>query len=577
MNVNMRATSLLLGLVAILGLAAIPWPVESDSLQSALARDQLAPGYVWRVATRASLTLLPRPTLRLTLPELRDGAGHTALRARKAVISLAPGPLLFGHFVASSTQLIDADVNFDTDALAARLSDAAGLRALARGRLELVRARIAWSDASGARSGRLLNVDGWIDWPGADRPATYRLSGLWRDQVLHAEGAIDAPGQLLAGQPSQASIAFASPPLDFAFSGQSQAGAEPRLSGDLQLALRDPDLAWALLGDAATPPPTKPFDLRGQIEANLTDVQLSQASLHIGTQPIDGSLHLRRREGRWKASGTLAADRLDMASLVGPPPALLDAYGLWRAELTLPRPYEPLDLDLRVSAADIIWGDAEASDVAATLTQERGALQVNLVEAKAYEGIATGALSLSGCDTTCRAHVALSLTGARLDPLQAALGLKLGLSGHGSLDFDLGAAGATLGEAMQSVAGTLDFDMQDGSIAGLNLEEALRRSQRRPVDPARDMAAGESHFTEARLALVFRDGLGEIAQGRIDSPAAVAEAEGVIDLLHREIRAKLSARQVGPEGAPSPDAARLGISISGPWALPNLTTLPGVN
>ena len=574
MRVNVKAAALLLGLVALLVLAALPWPVDRDMLQSELTRETPAAGFSWRVATRASLTLLPRPTLRLTLPEMLDRDGNVALHARKAVIALSIGPLLFGHFVAASTRLIDADITLDPDALAARLTEPGAMRALARGRLELVRGRIAWRRASSGQSGMLQNVDGWIDWPGAERPASYRLSGLWQDQVVSSEGEIDAPDKLLAGATSKAHVAFKSPPLDFDISGPWRAAPTPEISGDLRIALRDPAAAAALAGLTEAPPLLKPLQLQGEMEAGPSELSLSQASFLLGSQALEGSLQLRLREGRWKASGTLAMDRLDVAALVGPPPPLVDSYGLWRSDLPLPRPYEPLDLDLRLSANDVTWGAAEASAVAATLTQEHGALQVDMVEAQAYEGVATGALSMSGCEATCRTHATFSLTGARFDPLLAALGLKAGLSGHGSFGFDLDAAGGTLCEALRTVGGTADVSVLDGSIAGLNLEEALRRSQRRTVDPARDMAAGDSHFTEARLEVVFKDGLGEIAQGRLDSPAAVAEAEGVIDLIHREVRARVAARQVGPEGAPSPDAARLNLSISGPWAQPNLTTLP---
>ena len=135
-----------------------------------------------------------------------DRDGNVALHARKAVIALSIGPLLFGHFVAASTRLIDADITLDPDALAARLTEPGAMRALARGRLELVRGRIAWRRASSGQSGMLQNVDGWIDWPGAERPASYRLSGLWQDQVVSSEGEIEAPRELFADQHAVATL-----------------------------------------------------------------------------------------------------------------------------------------------------------------------------------------------------------------------------------------------------------------------------------------------------------------------------------------------------------------------------------
>jgi hypothetical protein len=55
----------------------------------------------------------------------------------------------------------------------------------------------------------------------------------------------------------------------------------------------------------------------------------------------------------------------------------------------------------------------------------------------------------------------------------------------------------------------------------------------------------------------------------------VLAIEGAIDIAAREFRTRLVATQADAQGAPSTDAARLTIMLSGPWSAPTVAALPG--
>ena len=49
----------------------------------------------------------------------------------------------------------------------------------------------------------------------------------------------------------------------------------------------------------------------------------------------------------------------------------------------------------------------------------------------------------------------------------------------------------------------------------------------------------------------------------------------MIDIANRAWQAQARAVQTDSQGAPSPDAARLTIILSGPWSAPNVSVAPG--
>ncbi len=110
---------------------------------------------------------------------------------------------------------------------------------------------------------------------------------------------------------------------------------------------------------------------------------------------------------------------------------------------------------------------------AAELRAASGTLSVEPLTAQLYGGSLSGGLSLSAGEAP-KLAVRQKLTGVQLDALLADLtGSEARLSGKGNLLFDLNAQGASLSALRQSLTGTASLALTRGTLAGVQLGEAL--------------------------------------------------------------------------------------------------------
>ena len=110
---------------------------------------------------------------------------------------------------------------------------------------------------------------------------------------------------------------------------------------------------------------------------------------------------------------------------------------------------------------------------AAEMRAASGTLSVEPIAAQLYGGSLSGGLSLSAGETP-KLAVRQKLSGVQIDALLADLtGSEARLSGKGQLLFDLNAQGATLPALRQSLTGTASLALTRGTLAGVQLGEAL--------------------------------------------------------------------------------------------------------
>jgi AsmA protein len=115
----------------------------------------------------------------------------------------------------------------------------------------------------------------------------------------------------------------------------------------------------------------------------------------------------------------------------------------------------------------------QASQFSAELRAASGTLSVEPITAQLYGGNLQAGLTLSAGEAPLLS-VRQKLTGVQIDTLLADLsGGESHLSGKGNLVFDLSAQGATLQTLRQSLTGTASLALTRGTLAGVDLPEAL--------------------------------------------------------------------------------------------------------
>ena len=577
MRVSVKWAGVGLGLAVAFSAGAYPWPIARDSVAT-LMNSALAPfgGLKW-ASGEAYLTLLPWPTLQLVGVDIVDGAGKNKISATSAEVALRLQPLAHGRFAPRGAKLLNPTAVIDLDAPGGGAPEPLapvlmlGLIEIHGGVVKIVSARRHFDTL-------VEIVDGRLNWADVVHPLSFSLSGVWRGQPVAVAGALEAPLMIVQGQGSGASLEITSPPIDLAFSGRWSPGGRDEFDGDFTARLRSLDELDRWLGVALAPPPVAAQDvvLQAKAEGDLDAFALSEARLVIGGQELDGSLNFARADGKLAASGTLAAESLDLGALLGPFPAPLDAQGQWSDKPFLPAPSDTLDLDLRVSATHTTWGGHAMEDAALGLVQREGSLTAKLLEAVAYQGALTGEISVRRVGDGCETKASLSLDNADIGALLGDWGVT-SYSGRGKFEATLQASGGSPAQIVASARGGAKIDLESGIVTGLNFEEALRRSQRRPLDLARDLMTGQTKFDSAQARLDVSNGVARIAEARTQGPGASLEVQGAIDFAAREWNARIVATQASGVGAPSIDAARLTISVLGPWAAPILSAVVGTD
>jgi len=569
---------------SILALAACGfarWPLSAtkvgDSLNAAFGA---SPRLHWSAPEAATFSVLPWPSLRIVDARLDDAGGVNLLSAPTARLDLSLLELARGRFIPTRAILVSPTVTLHVDrapfavagaALATPASVAGALAPLTSLSLSNGFLRVV-----GLRPGLdtlLANVQGRLDGLTAGNQLRFNLSAEWRNAPFAIAGALSDPEAAAKGAPSRFEFALDSPRAKFAFEGALALGERPSAEGDMSVSI--PSIAaLATLLNAAPPPILAANDIAvsGKVKAAPDALTLGDATVTSAEQTVVGAIEIARLGDRPAVSGTLAAETLALEPLLGPPQRLFDPSGGWSAKPFALTPPEAFDLDLRLSAGRLNVYGRKLADAAASLIIKDGKVSMTLIDASAYGGRLNGEATLGCVGQDLKLSARGQLTDADLGAALADFGRPIA-NGSGAARFSVETSGVSPFAAVAALTGTAALEAADGGIAGVNLEEALRRSQRRPVDIPRDMRLGGTAFDKLAVSVTLDNGRARIERGAMMSGGVSAQMEGLIDLVAQSWALRLNAVQTDAAGEESQNAAHLALDIDGPWAAPQIRAI----
>src|SRR6185437_5013899 len=221
------------------------------------------------------------------------------------------------------------------------------------------------------------------------------------------------------------------------------------------------------------------------------------------------------------------------------------------------------DLDIRLSAAKVTIGPSKLGRTAIGANLRNGALALSVGEAQIYGGIAKGSFRLSRIDADADVKAQFQLTDVDLQACASELFGVNKLSGRGNLGLSLAASGSSPFALAQSLDGTATLTGHDGAIAGFNVEQLLRRLERRPLSGAGNFRSGSTPYDSMTIALKFAEGIATTEDVRIESPATRLTLTGTASVPAREYDLKGVASLTAPaSGAPG---FELPFVVQGPW------------
>jgi AsmA protein len=579
-----RPVAWALSLALIVALAAcgfMRWPLSAgkvgDSLNAAFGP---SPRLHWSAPEAASFSLLPWPSVSIANARLDDAYGVNLLSAPQARLNLSPMELLRGRFIPTGAILVSPTITVDIDrppfagatgelpgpaSVAGALAPLTSL-SLSNGVLRLVSVE--------RRIDTLIdNVRGRIDGLTIGDQLRFNVSAVWRSTPVTVAGALNDPEAAAKGAPSQLVFALDSPLTKLAFGGALALGDKPSAEGDLTTSIPSITALTSFLD--VKPPPILAADdiaITAKIKAASDSVTLGDATLTSAGQKLEGALAIGAAGGRPAVSGTLAAETLALKPLLGPPERVFDPSGGWSAKPFAFAPPRTFDLDLRLSAAHLDLYGQMLADAAASVIVQDGKIDMSLIDSAAYGGRLHGEAAVVFVGQDLKVSTRGELVDADLGAVMADLGLPL-MTGSGKAQFALEAFGDSPAAVIASLTGTASLDAADGSIGGVNLEEALRRTRNRPIDVGRDMRVGGTAFDKLDVSFALDQGRARVERGVMTSHSVTAELSGLIELGARNAALRLNAVQTDAAGEQSQQAAHLTLDISGPWSGPTMRAI----
>ena len=563
----------LLGL-AIVGLIAVSWLINRDALRNAVeAQIRAVTGLDLTVAGAIDVSVFPGSYVSFHDVGLKGGAAaDPALHVDVLTANLRLLPLLMQRFEIADVMMLrptirvvrsaDGDSNWTPfiQTIVRTMKPGADNQ-VSFSEIRIQDGLLTYEDAANHASEKLDDIDLSLAWPSISRSFAVTGQFDWRGQRV--DGAIGFSDFVaaLSGDRSGLKTRLASAPLKLAFDGTVANRTSAMMEGTLTI--DSPSLRNALQWTGQTPPGGGGFG-RFALKARANVVGGSIALTNVNVE-LDGNVAegvmTYANNGRQTLQATLAADTLDFTPYISTFRLLASGARDWNRQMFDLNALSTTDLDMRLSAAKVTVGPTKLGRTAFGANLRGGALALSVGEAQVYGGVARGSFGVARSDTV--ADVKAQFQFLDVD-LQACAGELFGisrLSGRGNLNVSVVASGSSPFGLMQSLDGTATLTGHDGAIAGFNVEQLLRRLERRPLSGAGNFRNGSTPYTNLTVALKFADGIATTEDVKLESPTARVTVTGTASVPSREYDLKGTASLVA-NGTSSFD---LPFVIQGPW------------
>jgi AsmA protein len=425
-------------------------------------------------------------------------------------------------------------------------------------------------------SERVTDIDMSLAWPAISKSfaATGRVN--WRDEPVDIGVTFGDFAATLRGERTGLKVRLAGAPMKFAFDGTMS--ARPTLKVDGVLAADAASLrrviAWT--GQKALPVGGfERFALKAQTNVVGGTIALTAANLEIDGNPAEGVLTFAT-DGRQTLQGTLAADAIDLTPYLSTIRLLTDSEREWSRRPISLDGFSDFELDLRLSAAKITIGTAKLGRTAIATNLRAGKLTLTVGESRAFGGVIKGSLGLASAEHGAEFKSQLQFTDIDLEPtLSELFGLKR-LEGKGDLAFVVEGTGRNVLALTRTLNGTATLTGRQGALTGLNLEQLLRRLERRPLSGGSEFRSGRTPFDKLIVALKITDGTASVESTTLENATVKLALAGQASIPARDLDLKGIATLVGPPATDGRAPFELPFVVQGPWDDPLMLPDPEI-
>jgi AsmA protein len=567
------AAILAAGFVTLVGLSIlIPATSVRDAVQSEI---HAVTGLDPMLGDDISLSLFPSGAVtfhHVLLGENRSS--QPAVVADELTARLRYFPLLAGHIEIADVTLVRPTINVTfaangqsnwsglIDSLSRALAPNADHRTASFSEIGIQDGTIVVHDVAKNATERLEHAEFEVAWPSISRSFGANGHFVWNDQSVEASLTLSDFLAALTGDRSGLKLRVSGAPLQLAFDGW--ASAQPTLKIEGALGVDAPSLRDALSWTGNKKLPFGGFGrftLRAQSDIGGGVVALSNVNVEVDGNAAEGALTLST-DNHHLVQGTLAADALDLTPYISGVRLLARNQRNWDALPIALDGFGDINLDLRLSAASIKLANVQLGRTAVAANMHNGKLDLTVGEAQAFSGTVRGTLGFNAAESGIGVSSHLQFSGVDLnDCLGQVFGVHK-LAGRGNLALNVEGAGASVMGVTRALNGTASLTAHSGALTGINIEELLRRLQRRPLSGSGDFRSGSTPFDELAINLKIDKGTVAVDDMHIDGPAVKLAIGGQASVPTRDLDLKGVATLVASTNA---DEFDLPFVVQGPW------------
>jgi AsmA protein len=299
-------------------------------------------------------------------------------------------------------------------------------------------------------------------------------------------------------------------------------------------------------------------------------VALSQVNVEIDGNVAEGVLTLASN-GRLMVQGTLAADEIDLTPYLSTIRLLAVSDREWsRSPLDL-EGLAANELDLRLSAGKMTIGTAKLGRTAIAANLRGGRMTVTIGESQAFGGVIKGSLALAASERGADFRSQLQFTNVDLENCIGELFGIRRIEGKGNLSLTLDGAGANVHALTRTLNGMATLTGAKGALTGLNVEQLLRRLERRPLSGGSEFRTGRTPFDKLGIDIRIAQGMANVENVALEGPSVRLAMTGQASIPARDLDLKGTATLLG-----SSNTFELPFVVYGQWDDPVMLPDPQI-
>ena len=561
--------------VALIGLFAATWLLNRDALRAAVeAQIRAVTGLDLVVKGSADISVFPGSYISFHDVGFKGGGtDDPALAVDVLTANLRLLPLLLQRFEIADLMMLRPHIRVVRHAngesnwtpfigTIARTMKPGADNQVSFSEIRIQDGTLDYEDVGHQVTEKLDDIDLSLAWPSISRSFAATGQFDWRGERVDGSISIGDFIAALSGDRSGLKARLTSAPLKLAFDGAVANRTSMMMEGTLTV--DSPSLRNALRWTGQAPPGSGGFG-RFALKARASMVGASLALTNVNVE-LDGNVAegvmTYSSAGRQSLQATLAADSLDFTPYISTFRLLASGHD-WNRQLFDLNSLSTTDLDMRLSAARVTVGPSKLGRTAIGANLRNGALALSIGEAQVYGGMAKGSFGLARLDTVADVKAQLQFTDVDLQACVSELFGINKLSGRGNLSVSLVAAGSSPFGLAQSLDGTASLTGHDGAISGFNIEQLLKRLERRPLSGGGNFRSGTTPYDNLTIAVKFAEGIATTEDVRIEGPAAKVVLTGTASVPAREFDLKGVASLTS--NANAPPGFDLPFVVQGPW------------